>query len=120
MQSAFGVDHGGVSKGVFKVAKPLRGFPGGGRATKAQRAARAAQAGQPVQPGGATKIKNTLNRVGEADISLKGIGEAAGRGTKAVGGFLEKRPGLTGTALVGGGGAAGYKVLSDKQPKKRR
>jgi hypothetical protein len=120
MRSAFGVDHGEISKGVFKVAKPLRGFPGGGRATKAQRAARTAQAGQSVAPSGPTKIKNALNRAGEADISLKGIGQAAGRGTKAVGGFLEKRPGLTGTALVGGGGAAGYKILSDKQPRKKR
>jgi hypothetical protein len=120
MLSAFGVEHGEIGKGLFKVARPMRGMPGGGRATRAQRAARAAQAGQPLKPGGATKVKNALNRAGEADISLKGIGAGAARATKAAGGFLERRPGLTGTALVGGGGAAGYKVLSDKQPKKKR
>lgn len=119
MKSAFGVDHGEISKGVLRVRKPLPGFPGGGRATRAQRAARAAHPSQPT-PSGPQKVKRALNRAGEADISLKGIGQSAGRGLGATGRFLENRPGLTGTALVGGGGAAGYKILSDKQPKKKR
>jgi hypothetical protein len=120
MLSAFGVDHGGVSKGVFRVPKPPRGMPGGRRATRAQRASRAQQAATPGGPSAGEQIKNAFSRAGEANISLKGIGAGAAKGTKAVGGFLEKRPGLTGTALVGGGGAAGYKVLSDKQPKKKK
>jgi hypothetical protein len=116
MLSAFGVDHGEVSKAAFKLPYV---------ATRAGRAARSARAtarasAPPAGPGPGTKLKDALSRAGEANISLKGIGAGAGKGTKAVGGFLEKRPGLTGTALVGGGGAAGYKVLSDKQPKKKK
>jgi hypothetical protein len=115
MQSAFGIDHGEVSK--VRVPPHLRvpGTKNSRRATAAQR--RTAGLGGPSGP---QKVKGALNRVGEADISLKGIGEGAGRSLRGVGGFLEKRPGLTGTALVGGGGAAGYKYLSGMEPKKKR
>jgi hypothetical protein len=111
MLSAFGIDHGEVSKARL----PMRGF-GGRRPTRAQR-----RVNSRVNTGGVSgpsKVKAALNRAGEADISLKNIGAGAGKGMKGVGGFLEKRPGLTGTALVGGGGAAGYKYLSNKEPKK--
>ena len=108
VDSAFGISEG-VSKGVPKGAVAVaRG------ATKAQK--------RTVSQGGATRtenIKRGLHRIGDADISLKGLGGATGRGFQRVGRFVEKRPGLTGTALVGGGGAAGYKYLNEKQPKKR-
>ena len=121
MLSAFGVDHGEVSKGLLPKVMPSSKL--GARAARARRAAGAVR-GPTTAPltapkSGGQKIKGALNRAGEADISLKGIGQAAGRGVRGVGGFMEKRPGLTGTALVGGGGAAGYKYLSDKQPRKR-
>ena len=113
MISAFGVEHGEISKARIP-RNPMRGMPGGRRASKAQRATQ----GTPGAPSGPSKVKSAFNRVGEAELSLKSIGTSAGRGMKATGGFLEKRPGLTGTALVGGGGAAGYHILSQKEPKK--
>jgi len=100
MQSAFGIEHGEVAK-AFRAPRPKKGYvPRGGGQT------------------GPQKTKGALHRIGEADISLKNIGTAAGRGMKGTGGFLERHPGLTGTALVGGGGAAGYKYLSTKPRKK--
>jgi hypothetical protein len=96
MESAFGIDHGEISKA--RVPRPPRG-------------ARA--------PSRASQIKGQLNRLGEKDISIKEVGRSAGAGLTGVGGFMQRHPGLTGTALVGGGGAAGYKLLSEKQPRKK-
>jgi len=89
MRSAFGIDHGEVSK----AASPLTG---------------------------PQKVKGALNRIGTAHVSIKGVGRAAGRTTRKTGQFLERNPGVTGTALVGGGGYAGYKYLSEKEPRKRK
>lgn len=102
MQSAFGVDHGDeVSK--IRLPRPPRKPPPAPRA-----------------PSRASQIGGKLNRLGEKDISVKELGASAGRGVGNVGGFMQRRPGLTGTALVGGGGAAGYKVLNDRSRKKAR
>lgn len=92
MDSAFGIDHGEVSK-----AMPPTVAHTGGR-----------------------KIAGAFKRIGSANISLNEIGQSAGKGVKGTGSFLEKHPGLTGTALVGGGGAAGYKYLSRKEPKRKK
>jgi len=111
MISAFGVDHGEISKARSPWLKGARG-------AKAARKAAAQQ--HPPVPSGPQKIAGKLNEIGEADISLKGIGRKSGQGVKNTGGFLERHPGLTGTALVGGGGAAGYTYLRNKQPKKKQ
>lgn len=122
MQSAFGIDHGEISKIRWgaprrpKIPK-MKGAPGGAKPSAAQKRTAGTNPDALTRP---AKIKGALNRAGEADISLKGIGSGAGRVIRGTGGFLEKRPGLTGTALVGGGGAAGYKYLSEKQPRKKR
>jgi hypothetical protein len=115
--SAFGVDHGEISKG-WRVVRTPKGFhaPRGKRPTGAQIRTAGKDANFVSRP---QKVKRAAEKVTRADISLAGIGESAGKGSKKVGGFLERHPGLTGTALVGGGGAAGYKYLKDKQPKKR-
>lgn len=100
MDSAFGIDHGEVSKArssLFRAAK--KAAPG------------------PRAPSRASQIKGSLSRAAEKDISLKEIGSSAGKGVSGVGRFMQNRPGLTGTALVGGGGAAGYKALSTKKKK---
>jgi hypothetical protein len=70
-------------------------------------------------PSRASQIKGSLNRLGEKDISIKEVGRSAGSGVSRAGGFMQRHPGLTGTALVGGGGAASYKLLSEKQPRKK-
>lgn len=109
MISAFGIEHGEISK----LRAPR--LPGGGRPSRAQVATRGPAGSQT----GPQKVKGALNRIGETDVSLKSVGSGAGRALKGVGNFLEQRPGLTGTALVGGGGAGGYKYLSEKKPKKK-
>src|SRR4051794_21833463 len=106
MISAFGVEHGEIAKARFiNPRRAMRGMPGGRPASRAQQRT----AGQPGAQSGPQQVKGLFNRIGEADVSLKGIGSSAGRGVKRTGSFLESHPGLTGTALVGGGGAAGYK-----------
>jgi hypothetical protein len=107
MQSAFGIDHGGIAKAVPRL--PRRGLTSAQRRTQGRGG-----------PSGPQQVKGMFNRIGEADVSLKGIGSTTGRGVKGVGGFLERRPGLTGAALVGGGGAAGYQALSNKEPKRKK
>ena len=113
MQSAFGIDHVEISK-VARPPKKLAGWRG--RPT-------AAQTRTAGTNGKGTRTKAAaakLNRIGEADVSLKGIGSGIGAGATRAGAFFQRHPGLTGTAAVGGGGAAGYKILSDKEPKRRR
>jgi hypothetical protein len=100
MESAFGIDHGEINKARLPRSPMPR--------TRTRAPSRASQ------------IKGQLNRLGEKDISIKELGGGAGRGVANVGGFMQRHPGLTGTALVGGGGAAGYKVLSEKQPRKKK
>lgn len=120
MQSAFGIDHGEISK--IAVRRP----PGSKKA--AQVIARAVGKAPPPAPAKVVRKSPRLteqaaaglNRIGEADISLKGIGGGVGGGFRRVGGFLERHPGLTGTAAVGGGGAAGYKYVSSREPKKKK
>jgi len=98
MQSAFGVDHGDISKGRFVWPKAKR------PPTRAQKRTQ----GAPGAKSGPQQVKAAANKITETPVSIGGIGRATGSGMRGVGGFLEKRPGLTGTALVGGGGAAGY------------
>lgn len=107
MRSAFGIDHGEISK----VRAPR--MPGNAR--RARKKTRS-----PGGQSGPSQVKEALNRVGEANISLKGVGEGAGRTAQGIGGFLERRPGLAGTALVGGTGVAGYHVLSQREPKRKK
>ena len=116
MLSAFGVDHGEISKIRPPKLPKLRGMEGGAPPTAAQKRTQGHNPGAKTRP---RKVKEALHGIGEADISLKGIGNAAGGATRGVGGFLEKRPGLTGAALVGGGGAGGYHVLRQKEPKRK-
>lgn len=120
MQSAFGIDHGEISK--IAVRRP----PGSKKA--ATMLARAVGKAPPKPPPTVVRrsppvhrqVGAKLNQIGEADISLKGIGGGIGSGARKVGGFLERHPGLTGTAAVGGGGAAGYKILSNREPKRKK
>jgi hypothetical protein len=65
-------------------------------------------------------VKNALNRAGETPITVKGIGGGAGKAVRGVGGVFEGRPGLTGTALLVGGGAVGYNHLKNKEPRKKK
>ena len=101
MESAWGIEHGEISKIRLPRRLPKAAPP-------------------PKAPSRASQIKGQLNRLGEKDISIKEVGRSAGSGVARTGGFMQRHPGLTGTALVGGGGAAGYKVLNDRSRKKAR
>jgi hypothetical protein len=126
MISAFGVDHGAVSKAMSpsQMADALKAQHAPHLARKAAKKLSGAQVRtQGTNPGATTRpqhIKNFLNRIGEADISIKGVGRSAGKGVKHTGRFVERHPGLSGTALVGGGGYAGYRTLSNREPPKKR
>ena len=101
MDSAFGIDHGEINK--IRLPRVGRRPPPPPRA-----------------PSRASQIKGSLSRAADKDISLRELGASAGRGVGRVGAAMQSKPGLTGTALVGGGGAAGYKLLNDRSRKKAR
>jgi len=107
MQSAFGVDHGEVEKAFWGSAA---------RAAKKAPPPPPPPQGPPV----GARVKGKLNQLGSSHISLKGIGRGVGAGVRRAGQTMEKYPGTTGTAVVGGGGAAGYKYLSERQPKSKK
>ena len=121
MQSAFGVEHGEISKikRIFPVRPRGARIPGSRANARRPTQAQKQTAGQgPPTPTRTAKAKGVLHRIGEADISLKGVGGKAGGIVRGTGKFLETHPGLTGTAVVGGGGAAGYHYLRNKEPKR--
>lgn len=95
-KSAFGIDHE-----VNKV------FP--------RRAAKVA-----VGPSTGQLIRGQLNRLGEAHISLKGVGSGTGKTVSGAGRLMQAHPGVTGAALVGGGGTAGYRYVRQQPPMKKK
>ena len=103
MLSPFGVEHGEISKARLPKLPGVKAKPTG--------------VGGPTGP---QKIKGSLKRAVEAPVSVAGVGRAAGGTMRGVGSFLERKPGITGSTLVGGGGAAGYKYLSQREPKKKK
>jgi hypothetical protein len=119
MYSAFGVDHGEISKVRASAPRPPRSLTRvlRRRGSAAQR--RTAGTG-PVVPGSQRGVRGALNRAGEADVSIKGVGRKMGTAAGLTSAFMARHPGITGTATVGGGGALGYKLLSDKEPKRNR
>jgi hypothetical protein len=115
MHSAFGVDHGDE---ISKVGRPRLTWPKRAPRTNAAQKRTATPPGSSAT--GPQKVKGAFKRATETPISLGGIGRGTGQTFQGVGGFLEKRPGLTGTALVGGGGALGYRQLSRREPRKKK
>lgn len=121
MESAFGVDHGEVSKALLGSFKPRGRVPFGTRGpngkpmTRAQRAT-VGEAG-PTRP---QRIKNRANKVLETPVSIAGVGRATSRLGESTSGFLGSHPGATGAAILGGGSAAGYKFARGKEPKRKR
>jgi hypothetical protein len=96
MESAFGIEHGEVSKARKKNQRVIP---------------------PNYEPAG-TKLKRIGNKVGGAQVSLKEIGNSAGAGAMKVGRGFQRFPGMTGAALVGGTGYGGYK-LATKDKKQR-
>lgn len=109
MTSAFGIDHGEISK--VKVTW-------GGAPDKTARMALTEQARK------VGKLRELPKKVVEAPISIGGTGRATSRGVKAGGEGIayaaNKYPGLTGTAILGGGGYAAYRAARQQPPKKKK
>lgn len=98
MNSAFGVDHGDeFSKARRQKVKRGRVVP------LREQFPRAASL-----PG---KVVNT-------PISLNTIGQAASKVPTTIGNLAAKKPGLTGTAVVGAGGYQAYKVAEGRAARK--
>ena len=114
MQSAFGIDHGEISKAAYRMARGGRIAAAASKLTR-RNPSKVARAAVPTRT---QQVKGKLNRVADAEVSLNQIGTTASRGISGTGNFMNKHPGLTGTALVGGGGAAGYSHLKNKEPKR--
>lgn len=91
MISAFGVDHGEISKIAASAALT-----------------------------GPQKITAGAKKLTEANISLSGIGRKTGRGLQHAGSWIERNPGKTGAALVGGGGGAAGVELNRRLPRKKK
>lgn len=106
MISAFGIDHGEVSKAV----RMPRGKP-----TRAQRRTQR----RPGARSGPEKIADTGRKISETSWSLGGVGRGASRGLAGASSITGRHPGTTGTALVGGGGYGGYRYLNRKEPRRR-
>lgn len=109
MDSAFGVDHGQISKATQKQPR----LP---RSTTAQKIGRAVRVGT---------IKGT--KAADAPLSVSGLGRAVGRGTAntgvkiaGMGGRMQAHGGRTGTAVAAlglGGAGYAYHKAKVKEPK---
>jgi hypothetical protein len=126
MISAFGVDHGEISKAVrlrvVRVGKPR--VPRGTRTRKGKRL-NAAQRRTASPPGqapqtGPQKIRTGMQRITEAPITIAGVGRGTSRVGQTASNFTARHPGLTGAGILGGGGFAGYKYLSNKEPRRKK
>ena len=121
MMSAFGIDHGEIAKAArppkvgWLARRRMPKAPGGKTPTAAQVRTKGQGAATHTE-----REKAGLNRAGETEVSLKGIGRGISRVGRGTSNLMERHPGLTGTAVVGGGGAAGYKLLSEREPRKKR
>jgi hypothetical protein len=103
MQSAFGVEHGEISKARRKKVDP---------ALAAQRAASEAK----VRAVGRT-IKGVPGKIVGTKVSIADVGTGASKTITGAGRLVAVKPGLTGAALVGGGGYALYR--HGTKPKKK-
>lgn len=98
MDSAFGIDHGEISKASYSARA---GFSGVGSKLG--------------------KLKKIPGKIGNAKVSINDVGRGVGQGVKAVGGAATKSPTITGLAVLGGGGYAGYRAMQKENlPKRRR
>ena len=112
MESAFGVDHGEISK-----AERLP------RVTTARKLGRLVRTGSIRASSRGDKLVNT-------PLSVSGLGRATGRGTQKVGEAttafghkMQANGGVTGGVVVAGGagaGYAGYKHAQNQPPKKTK
>lgn len=109
MNSAFGIDHGEISKS---------GLTAKGRAKQNRAAAANAQKAARRQAirGTLAHVAGAPKRAAHAKVSVADVGSGMGRSLATVGELASKSPAITGTALLAGGGFAGYKLSHRKKP----
>lgn len=116
MDSAFGVDHGEISK--IRIPRKVHP-PAEALARKAAQRAQGARAGNAVRKGPG-KLKKLGEKAVNTEISVSRVGRGVGSGIGTVGRktneVITRYPGVTGTAVLGGGGYALYR--SGRKPKK--
>ena len=88
MESAFGIEHGEISKARRQKTKPVNQVRG--------------------------NLRQVGTKVTSARISLSDVGSGTGRAVTGVGRALQAKPGLTGAVVVGG--AAGGLYAKKKKP----
>lgn len=118
MNSAFGIDHGEISKAWPGSRKQQ--MRDQNRAKQQAARARAAKVRGNLKkiPG---KVTNAGNAIGNASVSINDVGRGAAKGFNAIGRGVNRHPGLTGAAVVGGGGYAAYRAMqSPELPKQKR
>lgn len=107
MDSAFGIDHGEVSKAFGRKRQPAQQPPNQVRYTLRQVGQKAAAKG---------------SKVASTRLSLKDVGTATGKGLelggKHAGRALLVKPGATGAAVVGAAGYGLYRTNGKKKAPK--
>ena len=135
MQSAFGVDHGEVSKAFnpvagVRAANAARGLKTSSQAKAATGRTNALTRGDRIRTG-AKKAGAATKRGAQAFVNtpvsindvVGGSGRAIGGSFKALGEAASKNPGATGVAAVGGAGVGGLAISrrsANKREKKIR
>lgn len=107
MESAFGVDHGEISK----IETPGRKRARRRAEQDAGRKRRAAKINRGLQ----VPVKAVNTRVSVADV-----GRGAGKAVDTVGRFATRKPGLVGAGILGGGGYAAYRLTQREDLPKRK
>lgn len=118
MDSAFGVPH---ADEISKARRRYRRISPEAQQRVLARQAKSRARGQKIGAG-ARKVTAVPGKIADASISLNEIGRGVGRGTAKVGEGLGRaltwKPGLTGTAVLGGTGYALYRANGKPREKK--
>lgn len=113
MQSAFGIDHGEISKVKFQTKKQQRAVKAERQRVAAEKHAKSAAR--------AKSLKAVPGKMVNAKISVADIGRGASNAANSVGRLASAKPGLTGAAVIGGSGYGAYRGFQNSNlPKRKR
>lgn len=107
-ESAFGVEHGEVSKAIFTG-------PGRKKQQQAQQAKRAAQNARirNTWNNGRGRLRGIPDKIVNTKVSINDVGSTAAKGVSGVGRAATRHPGVVGTAVLAGGGYAAYRGMQN-------
>ena len=117
MNSAFGIDHGDVSKAAYSYVSPRARRRKA--ALKQQAAANQAARSARVQ-GALTRIAGAPRKAANTKVSIADVGRGASKPVTALGRVAGRYPGATGAAVLGAGGYVAYRGMQrESLPKKK-